>query len=323
MMRTTLMIALACLLAVAADAQDTKKDTDPSKKKVVRLNPVKVDTTSANRKALSRFSKDNMFNVSTPPKPLKPEEVRAMGFFNEGSRKGKAGDFAGAVEEFTKSLDLIKNPNSFAKRAYAYMMLGNYGAAINDANQTLALRGDYLKAYFVRGICRFETGDIKNAKQDLDIYLDQDRTNAIAFNYMAAIAFMNQDFKGALENYNEVYKRDPNYPDIHTNRGMMRHYNQDFKGAIQDYDEELKLRPNNAAAYNNRGAAKMMLKDFTSAMADLNKALEIDPKYADAYDNRARIKQSQGDTEGACADWQQAYSFGLQASRDMIIKYCK
>lgn len=322
-MKKSLYLFLACLMALPSVAQDLKNQTDPSNKKVVRINPVKVDTNTANKKALSRFSKDNMFNVNTPPQPLKPEEVRAMGFFSEGSRKGKDGDYAGAIAEFTKSLDLVKNPNSFAKRAYAYMMLGNYGAAINDANQTLNLQGNYLKAFFIRGICRYETGDYKKAKQDLDIFLSEDRTNAIAFNYMAALAFMDQDFKGALDHYNQVFKLDPNYPDIHTNRGMMRHYNQDFKGAVQDYDEELKLRPGNATAYNNRGAAKMMLKDFAAAMGDLNKALELDPKYADAYDNRARIKQSQGDTEGACADWQQAYSFGLEASREMILKYCR
>jgi tetratricopeptide (TPR) repeat protein len=103
----------------------------------------------------------------------------------------------------------------------------------------------------------------------------------------------------------------------------MRHYNQDFKGAIQDYDEALKINPENATAYNNRGAAKMMLKELDAAMVDFNKAISLNSKYADAYDNRGRVKQALGDTSGACADWQQAYSFGLAASRDLIVKFCK
>ena len=103
----------------------------------------------------------------------------------------------------------------------------------------------------------------------------------------------------------------------------MRHYEQDFKGAILDYNEALKQDPNNATAYNNRGAAKLMLKDYKAALADFNKAISINDKYADAYDNRGRVKQVLGDTKGACADWQMAYSNGLEASKELIVRYCK
>jgi tetratricopeptide (TPR) repeat protein len=317
------LLFVCCSIYFSGQAQKTPQKTTGNQQKVVRINPVKVDTTDPNKKALNKFSKEKMFNVNTPPKAMTPEEVKAINFFNEGSKKGKAGDYEGAVQEFTKSLDLKKNPNTYAKRGYAYLMLANYGATINDETEVLRLQESYLNAYFVRGVARYETGDYKGAKVDLDMFLDRDRTNAIAFNYMAAISFMNQDYKGSLENYNEVVKLDPKYPDIYTNRGMMRHYNQDFKGAIQDYNEALKINPNNATAYNNRGAAKMMMKDLEDAMTDFNKAISLNDKYADAYDNRGRVKQALGDTEGACADWQRAYSNGLEASRDLILKFCK
>jgi tetratricopeptide (TPR) repeat protein len=304
-------------------AQKTPQKPAAGQQKVVRLNPVKADTTDPNKKALNKFSKEKMFNANPTAKPLTPEEVRAVNFFNEGSKKGKTGDYEGAVQEFTKSLDLVKNVNTYAKRGYAYLMLSNYGAAINDETEALKIQVSYLYAYFIRGAARYETGDYVGAKQDLEIFVNEDRSNAIAFNYLAAITFMNQDFKAALENYNEVYRIDPKYADINTNRGMMRHYNQDYKGAIQDYDEALKINPNNSTAYNNRGAAKMMLKEFEAAMADFDKAISINDKYADAYDNRGRVKNALGDTEGACADWQTAYANGLAASRELILKYCK
>ena len=252
-----LFLLLICsTFFITGNAQKTPQKNPAGQQKVVRINPVKIDNNDPNKKALNKFSKEKMFNVNTPPQPMNPDEVRAMSFFTEGSKKGKAGDYEGAVQDFTKSIDISKNPNTYVKRGYAYLMLTNYGAAINDETEALKLQASYTRAYFIRGLCRFETGDYKGAKQDLDIFLDQDRSNAIAFNYMAAITFMNQDYKGALENYNEVVKLDPKYPDIYTNRGMMRHYNQDFKGAIQDYNEALKLDPGNATAFNNRGAAK-------------------------------------------------------------------
>ena len=67
----------------------------------------------------------------------------------------------------------------------------------------------------------------------------------------------------------------------------------------------------------------MMLKELEAAMADFNKAISLHEKYADAYDNRGRVKQALGDNKGACADWQLAYSYGLAASRDLILKFCK
>ncbi len=319
-----ILLLLACsLFLMNTNAQKTPQNNAGAQKKVVRINPVKIDTNDPNKKALNKFSKEKMFNVNTPPKQLKPEEISALNFFNDGSKKGKAGDYEGAIKDFTRSLDYSKNASTYVKRGNAYLMMGNYGAAINDATEALRMQGSFLMAYFVRGIARYETGDSKGAKDDLYFFLDKDRTNPIAFNYMAAIAFGNQDYKGSLENYDEVVKLEPKYPDIYTNRGMMRHYNQDFKGAIQDYNEALKIDPSNATAYNNRGAAKMMLKDLQSALEDFNKAIGINDKYADAYDNRGRVKQALGDNQGACADWQLAYSNGLTASRELIMKFCK
>ena len=322
-LKFTLSFLVFCLIIGAAAAQGTSQKAASGQQKVIRINPVKVDTTDPNRKALNKFSKEKMYNVTTPKQPLKPEEVRALGFMSDGAKKGKAGDYTGAIEDFTKSLDLQKSAAVYAKRAYAYLMVGNYGASISDANAATKLQNQFAQAYFIRGVSYYETGMYKEAKLDLDVFLDHDRTNPIAFNYMAAIAFQEQDYKKAMENYNEVVRLDPKYPDIFTNRGMMRHYNQDFKGAIQDYNEALKLDPNNPTAYNNRGAAKMMMKDLDAALADFSKAITLNDKYADAYDNRGRARHAKGDTQGACADWQKAYSNGLAASMDLIVKFCK
>jgi len=66
-----------------------------------------------------------------------------------------------------------------------------------------------------------------------------------------------------------------------------------------------------------------MLNELTSALNDLNTAIKLNPNYANAYDNRGRVKHKLGDLPGACADWTAAVSMGLNASKDLIIKYCK
>ncbi|MCK9219425.1 MAG: tetratricopeptide repeat protein [Bacteroidales bacterium] len=306
-----------------AFAQQSSKKSSEGQQRVIKIKPVKPDTTDPNKRALNSYSKEKMFNGQKPSNTMSPIEVKAANFMVEGSKKGKNGDYEGAVVDFTKSLDLSQKPDTYIKRGYAYQMLGNYEFAIQDETEAIKLFSAAIQAYFVRGVCRFETNDYQGAKEDLDVFLEKERRNPIAFNYMAALLFMNKDFKGALENYDEVVRLNPNYPDIYTNRGMMRHYVQDYQGAILDYDEALKQNPDNASAYNNRAAAKIMLKDFQSALSDLNKAISLNSKYADAYDNRGRVKHALGDLNGACEDWQVAVTYGLDASKELIIKYCK
>ena len=318
------VVTIICACTLTGHAQTSPAKSGTTQKQLVRTGGTKTGTTDPNKKALNQYSKEKMYApAAAPKKQLTPAESRAQEFLNEGAKKGKGGDYKGAIVDFTKSLDQSKSAVTYIKRGYAYQMIGNYGAAIEDATEALKLQPTMNRAYFIRGISHYGKGEFKESKTDLDAFLGKDRSNAIAFNFMAALCYMNQDYKGALSNYDEVARLDPKYPDIYTNRGMMRHTLQDYKGAIQDYNEALKLNPGNASAYNNRGGAYMMMKDFKTALADFDKALSLNDKYADAYDNRGRVKHAMGDDDGACADWQSAYINGLEATKELIIQYCK
>ena len=295
-----------------------------SAQKTINIRPVKKDTTDNQKKRLQNYYADTLFKF-TPgnQKPTDPNELQAQDLYNEGSRLAKKGDYDAAIETFSRSIAVYENSNTYMKRGYSYMFKENYPMAIQDFTDALRLIPANKRALLGRGIARYELKDYSGAEADLKAYLDVDNTNAMAFNYMAAVCFMKQDAGCALTNYNEVARCDSTYPDLYTNRGMMRHYLRDFKGAVQDYDKAMQAKPGNPSSYNNRAAAYMMLGEFEPALQDLNKAIELNPTYSDAYDNRGRVKQRLGDLTGACQDWQKAWSMGLQTSRDLIIKYCK
>ena len=86
-------------------------------------------------------------------------------------------------------------------------------------------------------------------------------------------------------------------------RGFEKDRKFDFQGAISDYNEAIRLNPNNALAYNNRGFAKYELEDKQGAISDYNEAIRLNSNYVLAYGNRAEAKSALGDKEGAIADY--------------------
>ncbi|WP_082801150.1 tetratricopeptide repeat protein [Cylindrospermopsis raciborskii] len=52
-------------------------------------------------------------------------------------------------------------------------------------------------------------------------------------------------------------------------------YSYIYRGAIDDYTQAIKLNPNDALAYYNRGIARSNLGDNQGAIADLQKAADL------------------------------------------------
>ncbi|MEH2223604.1 tetratricopeptide repeat protein [Nostoc sp.] len=78
--------------------------------------------------------------------------------------------------------------------------------------------------------------------------------------------------------------------DAYNNRGFRRYLVGDTQGAINDYNQALRMNPNHAIAYNNRGLAHTALGDKERAINDCNEALRIDPNFTQAYINLLIIR---------------------------------
>ena len=94
--------------------------------------------------------------------------------------------------------------------------------------------------------------------------------------------------------------------EAYNNRGLAKYELGDKKGAIADYNEAIRINPNFAKAYYNRGTAKYELGDKKGAIADFNEVIRLNPTFAPVYNNRGVAKSELGDKQGAIADFRES-----------------
>lgn len=98
------------------------------------------------------------------------------------------------------------------------------------------------------------------------------------------------DFKGAIQDYDNAIKFNPNNSKAYFNRGLSKEARNDHEGALKDFDKGIELDPKNARAYYDRGLIKNELRATESAIEDFSRAIELDPNYEDAYFERGLSK---------------------------------
>jgi tetratricopeptide (TPR) repeat protein len=106
----------------------------------------------------------------------------------------------------------------------------------------------------------------------------------------------------ALQDYDEVIRRDPDYGDYYFDRAALRRAAGQYAGALADYAAAIRLSPPSHEAHFNRADLLAELGDDDAALADLDYAVELAPSHIDSRVNRADLLLARGDLEQAGAD---------------------
>ena len=83
------------------------------------------------------------------------------------------------------------------------------------------------------------------------------------------------DKQGAIADYNEAIKRNPNDPYAYHSRGNARYELGDNQGAIDDFNQAIKRNPNLAEHYIGRGLAYAVLGNKLQGISDLQQAVKL------------------------------------------------
>ena len=124
-----------------------------------------------------------------------------------------------------------------------------------------------------------------------------------------------EDYVGAISDYTEYLKTNPEALEAYSNRGFARAMLNKLSDALKDLDRAIALAPENADAYNARGNVHAMAGNLGASIRDFNRSIRCDRNFADAYYNRAISRHSLGDRRGAKADLSKAASL-FQQQRD-------
>ena len=183
----------------------------------------------------------------------------------------------------------LNNPNdakTYYVRGLTRFDKGDLPGAVADFNQAIQTQSDYSEAYFYRALAYF---DLKQMPKSIADY-----SKAIALNAGYVDAYYNRglvlsvmgDKPGAIADYTQVIRLDRNFAAAYNNRGLALSDLGDQKGAIDDFNQALQINPGRANTYFNRGLALFRINNDRSALADYTQAIQLNPNYAKAYANR-------------------------------------
>ena len=131
-----------------------------------------------------------------------------------------------------------------------------------------------------------------------------------------------QDFKGAIKDYNKAIKEDKANKDAYYNRGTCELALGDFKSAMTDFDKTIELDPKFAKAYYSRATVFVSQKKYVEALPDLDKTVELDPTMPNVLTLRGQIRAQTGNKKGACEDFNQAKQIGDNQADKYLTQFC-
>jgi tetratricopeptide (TPR) repeat protein len=153
------------------------------------------------------------------------------------------------------------------------------------------------------GIARAEQQDYDGAIADFNRALALRPGDADTRFNLGLARGSKQDYAGALAEFNRALALRPGDPEIWLSRGSVKFYQEDYAGAIADYDRAVAVRPDYALGYYARALAQRRRGNYDGAFADYDRAIALDPSSWLAYNGRATTRNGHGDFALALPDY--------------------
>lgn len=231
-------------------------------------------------KAGEKVSEENGYQKAIEELTKAIELEPNIKYYKERARmKWFAMDFRGAIEDYTKVINLDSNNVLwYDNRGYLKQQIHDYKGSIEDYTKAIELEPN-IKYYKERASSKYLADDYQGAIVDFTKFIKLDSTVAFCYDYRGQCKFSVGDYRGAIVDFTKVIKLKPDYyygiANCYFLRGKCKAGTDDYRGAIEDYTKAIKLEPDNSEIYMNRGLAKLNLGIKNSGCLDFSKAGEL------------------------------------------------
>lgn len=182
----------------------------------------------------------------------------------------------GASRAFSSGNNL--RPLLFDYLGQIELKLKNYTQAKNCFDSAIQLAPEQVNFYIGRGLAHQQAGDTIQAQLDFNKVLQLDAENSLARHNLALLG-SHQPSVETERLLTEAIESNPKLPYSYAERGLLRLNSGNGEGALRDYDEAIKLEPDNYEYFLNRGLIKERMKDYPGALADYKKVISLKPDY--------------------------------------------
>lgn len=198
--------------------------------------------------------------VVVKPKKVKP--LTAQDFLTSGNKKLKNENFKGAIEDFTKAIQLQPDfIDAYSQRALAKDAMGDYSGAQQDYDYVMLLHSGLNKE--------------KN---------DENYKNLIEIIRRGNNLLKQRKYHEALYEFKEAVDAYPQYAEGYIRRGDTNYLLKNYEDALIDYENALRIA-SNAMLYLKRANTKYNLKKYKESIEDYKIFLKEQPNYIKAYYN--------------------------------------
>jgi Flp pilus assembly protein TadD len=179
-------------------------------------------------------------------------------YFASAQKEFDAGNFAGAVENYNRSLLMNSdNPEAYLGRGNSYLKIGDKTKALADFSQGAKLfeeKGNYNKAalcytqtlnvtpgdfnaLYSRAQDYIKTGEYEKAVTDLKKVTEQNSKFFNGFMELGNAQYNSKDYSGAVESYSKAKKLNSNSKQVYVKLALAYTAKQDKSGAKKNYEK--------------------------------------------------------------------------------------
>lgn len=207
------------------------------------------------------------------------------------------------------------NLRHFSREGRNAILQKNYTKAIENLNVVISRKEKPFEEYFLRGIAKYNLGDLRGAQSDFTQTLDIHPFYVQALHYRGVTYSELMEKNKALQDLNQALKFDPYNARLLMSRGAVYLQMNNLNKALEDLNEAIMIDGDMALAHLNRAIAYKEKEEYLKALEDCNKVININRFSTKGYAQRGLINYEIGRYEKALDDFNEAIKLSDNNSR--------